>query len=51
MTLSPPKSYLNQITTGDSRELIKAIPDSSIDLIFCDPPTSNSTSRRGSMPG
>lgn len=29
---------LNQITTGDSRELAKRIPDGSIDLIFTDPP-------------
>jgi tRNA G10 N-methylase Trm11 len=30
--------YLNCITPGDSRELAKAIPDESIDLIFTDPP-------------
>jgi len=29
---------LNQIITGDSRELAKGIPDASIDLVFCDPP-------------
>lgn len=29
---------LNQIYTGDARELSKAIPDGSIDLIFTDPP-------------
>lgn len=29
---------LNQIYTGDARELAKAIPDESIDLIFTDPP-------------
>ena len=28
---------LNQIYTGDARELAKAIPDSSVDLIFTDP--------------
>lgn len=28
---------LNQIYTGDARELAKAIPDNSIDLIFTDP--------------
>jgi DNA methylase len=33
-----PLLMLNQITTGDSRELAKVIPDASIDLIFCDPP-------------
>jgi len=31
-------NYLNTITTGDARELAKAIPDASIDLIFTDPP-------------
>src|SRR5258708_4468140 len=30
--------YLNQIVTGDARELAKDIPDNSIDLIFTDPP-------------
>lgn len=29
---------LNRIYTGDCRELAKAIPDNSIDLIFTDPP-------------
>jgi len=28
---------LNSIITGDARELAKAIPDESVDLIFCDP--------------
>lgn len=28
---------LNTIITGDARELAKAIPDESVDLIFCDP--------------
>lgn len=28
---------LNQIYTGDARELAKAIPDESVDLIFTDP--------------
>lgn len=31
-------SFLNQIVTGDARELAKDIPDNSIDLIFTDPP-------------
>ena len=30
--------YLNKITCGDSYELIKEIPDKSIDLIITDPP-------------
>jgi DNA modification methylase len=30
--------YLNQIVHGDSLVLLKEIPTSSIDLIFCDPP-------------
>jgi DNA modification methylase len=30
--------YLNQIITGDARELSKEITDKSIDLIFTDPP-------------
>jgi DNA modification methylase len=29
---------MNEIITGDARELAKAIPDNSIDLIFTDPP-------------
>ena len=28
---------LNTIITGDARELAKAIPDESVDLIFTDP--------------
>jgi len=36
MKLGPYK--LDQIYTGDARELAKAIPDESIDLIFTDPP-------------
>jgi DNA modification methylase len=32
---------LNQIVTGDARELAKEIPDNSIDLIFCDPVYAN----------
>lgn len=32
-----PPEYLNQIVTGDARELAKRIPDKSIDLIFTDP--------------
>lgn len=28
---------LNSIVTGDARELAESIPDSSVDLIFCDP--------------
>lgn len=33
-----PAEYLNQITTGDARELAKRLPDNSVDLIFTDPP-------------
>lgn len=29
---------INQVLEGDCRELAKQIPDSSVDLIFCDPP-------------
>lgn len=32
------KPYLDTITTGDALELARAIPDESIDLVFCDPP-------------
>lgn len=28
---------LNQLVTGDARELAESIPDSSVDLVFCDP--------------
>jgi hypothetical protein len=39
MTWHPdmPESYRDAIVTGDARELAKAIPDSSVDLIFTDP--------------
>ena len=30
--------YLNQIVTGDARELSQQVPSESIDLVFCDPP-------------
>ncbi len=30
--------FLNKVTLGDSYELIKEIPDKSIDLIIIDPP-------------
>lgn len=33
-----PPEYLNQIVTGDSRDLSKRLPDESIDFIFTDPP-------------
>lgn len=33
-----PPEFLNQIVTGDARELSPRIPDESIDLIFTDPP-------------
>jgi DNA modification methylase len=36
-----PMEYRNQIVTGDARELAKAIPDESIDLVFTDPIYSN----------
>lgn len=36
MTIIPPE-YLNQIVTGDARELAQRIPDESVDLIFTDP--------------
>lgn len=32
-----PLEYRNQIVTGDARELAKAIPDESVDLVFTDP--------------
>lgn len=35
MTIPP--EYLNQIVTGDARELAERIPEGSIDLIFTDP--------------
>lgn len=36
MTEIPPE-YINQIVTGDARELAKRLPDESVDLILCDP--------------
>jgi len=35
--LGPNETVNNGIYTGDARELAKAIPDESVDLIFCDP--------------
>lgn len=32
-----PQEYIDQIITGDAKELAKKIPESSVDLIFCDP--------------
>ena len=32
------KKYLNEITHGDARELIKCLPNNSVDLIVTDPP-------------
>ena len=32
------KKFLNKITCGDAYELIKQLPDKSIDLIVTDPP-------------
>lgn len=29
--------YRNAIVTGDARELARALPDESVDLVFCDP--------------
>jgi len=34
----PHNDYLNQIITGDARELSSSIPSDSIDIIFTDPP-------------
>lgn len=33
-----PEHYRNAIVDGDSRELAKALPDESVDVIFTDPP-------------
>ena len=32
------KQYVNTITQGDSREILKSFPDKSVDLIVTDPP-------------
>lgn len=37
MQQSIPAEYLNQIITGDARELARRIPDESVSLIFTDP--------------
>ena len=39
--LGPNDTPENGIYTGDARELAKAIPDESVDLIFTDPPYSS----------
>jgi DNA modification methylase len=31
-------AYLDHITTGDALELSRALPDESVNLVFCDPP-------------
>src|SRR5882724_8430476 len=36
--LSRLQGLLNQVTIGDSRDLVKQLPSNSIDLIFTDPP-------------
>ena len=33
-----PEAYRNQVVTGDARELARALPDESVDLVFTDPP-------------
>ncbi len=33
-----PDAYVNRIVTGDSKEVLKDIPDNSVDLIFTSPP-------------
>jgi site-specific DNA-methyltransferase (adenine-specific) len=37
-SVSIPPEYLNQIITGDARELAERIPDASVDLVLTDPP-------------
>ena len=37
MQIDIPADYLNTITTGDARELARALPDNSVDLVFTDP--------------
>ena len=32
------ENYLNKITVGDCLELLKKIPDESVDMTFADPP-------------
>lgn len=36
--MSYPKDFINQIICGDSLEVMKYIPNDSVDLIFTDPP-------------
>jgi predicted methyltransferase len=43
--LLPP--YEQSITIGDSRHLAQALPDESIDLMFCDPPYLKATIEAG----
>ena len=33
-----PKDYINQIIQGDCLEVMKGIPDKSVDLVLTDPP-------------
>lgn len=33
-----PKKLINTISLGDSIELLKQLPDSSVDMLFADPP-------------
>jgi DNA modification methylase len=38
MKKNKPKKFINQIIVGDSEEILKNIPSSSVDLIFTSPP-------------
>src|SRR5260221_11386922 len=38
---------INEIETGDARELAKSIPDESVDLVFFDPPYLKQNSENG----
>jgi len=38
LNMQYPKDFINQIITGDCLEVMKGIPDNSIDLVLTDPP-------------
>ena len=46
-----PEDYINKILVGDSLELLKDIPDGSVDLVLTDPPYDKRTHKGGKFTG
>jgi DNA modification methylase len=43
------EKWLNQIHQGDCLELIKGLPDNSIDMVFTDPPYGHNNNNNGDL--